>query len=353
MHCSSKLFYRNVLLLLTAWMEWSFAFSSTKKTPGCITRANSGYGFRSPMPSVSLHAISGDLLGGKDEQNIKEQRQMLETVKVIAFPAVSAISAFGLYKETTKSFHWFVVNVSQNTWIPVDGGKLIGDIILPALNGPVLGSITLLFATLVAMTISNLYQRQVAMQGCIIREIEDLRRLGYLMQCIPQPYRTESKFHLEKHVDHMFEAAVTRSVTKDDIRNLNEMNDMFLLLNKLAVDCEGDKSVSVPGAIMGEGYELVRRINDERTKLITLLVSEFPPLHFATMILLGTSIGFIFLLETDRDLMFFLAGFQLRILWSMLIGTLTLMIAVIYDLATPFDGSYTVRGVLSVFILYH
>jgi hypothetical protein len=215
--------------------------------------------------------------------------------------------------------------------------------ILPAINGPVLSSIGLLFATLVATTIGNLYNRQTQIRSSIFRELEDLRRLGFLLESLPNPYRREGQAELNDYCDYLFDAANTGTISAETYRQ-NDMNDLFLLLNKLSTAAETDDSIVVPGAVLGEVYELVRRLNDHKATLRSLLASGFPPLHFVTLITLGSSICLIFLIETDRDLMFFLAGFQLRILWSMLIGTFAMMAAVIYDLANPFGGSYNVRA---------
>ena len=60
------------------------------------------------------------------------------------------------------------------------------------------------------------------------------------------------------------------------------------------------------------------------------------------MILLAGSLLFLFLLQTDNAAMQFLLDFQLAIAWSLLIGVYTLLGAVIYDLATPFSGIFSV-----------
>jgi hypothetical protein len=172
--------------------------------------------------------------------------------------------------------------------------------------------------------------------------LEDLRRLGFLLESLPNPYRREGQAELNDYCDYLFDAAKAGTISAETYRK-KDLNALFLLLNKISTASETNDSVVVPGAVLGEAYELVRRLNDHRTTLRSLLASGFPPLHFVTLISLGSSICLIFLIETDRDLMFFLAGFQLRILWSMLIGTFAMMAAVIYDLANPFGGSYNVR----------
>jgi hypothetical protein len=231
--------------------------------------------------------------------------------------------------------------LSHNNWIPVDGGQLIGDVILPATNGPVLSSIGLLFATLVATTIGNLYNRLTQLRSSFIRELDDLRRLGFLLESMPDPYRQQGHAELKSYCDYLLDGIKSRSFSAEEYRQ-NNLDGLFFLLNEIAKCSETNDSIVVPGAVLGEAYELVRRLGDHRTAKRALLLSEFPPLHYVNLISLASSICFIFLLETDRDLIFFLAGFQLRILWSVLIGTFAMMAAVIYDLSNPFGGSYSV-----------
>jgi len=264
-----------------------------------------------------------------------------ETTLVYMFPVAATFSAFTFYENTSKGFHAVVQAASQNKWIPVDGGALIGDIILPAINGPVLGTIGLLFATLVSTTIGNLYQRQVSISNSIVREVDDLRRLGYLLQSLPQPYRREAQTELKKFVNTIFDAAQKRSFSGATYRDVT-LAPIFVLLNKISHDRETDAALKVSGNILGEGYELVRRINDQRTSIAVLLRPAFPTLHYANLVALASCICLVFLIETDRDVMFFLAGFQLRLLWSILIGIITMMATVIYDLESPFAGSYNV-----------
>jgi hypothetical protein len=122
------------------------------------------------------------------------------------------------------------------------------------------------------------------------------------------------------------------------------MAPIFLLLNRISDRVEKDDSIVISGNILGEGYELVRRINDQRTQMSVLLRPAFPPLHYANLLALASCICLVFLIETDRDVIFFLAGFQLRLLWSILIGIFAMMATVIYDLESPFGGSYNVSG---------
>ena len=341
MRYSQALYWSTPFLLATT----GFCFSITPRRSTCALQIHvdiAGYRYNSFRIAQSLRALTdGSLDVDKEEDLVLQKHDPFEIVLVYLFPVWASLSAFTFYENISHGFHSFVQVASQNNWIPVDGGQLIGEIILPAINGPVLGTIGLLFATLVSMTIGNLYQRQISISSCLVREVDDLRRLGYLLKSLPQPYRGEAQIELEKFVSNMFEAATKRSFSGSTYRDIT-MTPIFLLLNRISEDCETDPSVKVSGNILGEGYELIRRINDQRTTIATLFRPAFPPLHYINLFVLGFCICLVFLIETDRDLVFFLAGFQLRLLFAILIGIFAMMAAVIYDLESPFRGSYNV-----------
>jgi len=78
--------------------------------------------------------------------------------------------------------------------------------------------------------------------------------------------------------------------------------------------------------------------------------TTFPPLHYAILTLLASSICSCFLLESDQEALAFLNAVQLKILWTMLIGTFSSLAVVIIDLSDPFNGSYTISpSVLQLF----
>lgn len=300
---------------------------------------------RRAMPSDSHtdDGMNGSLLS--------ERKVPTETTFVYIFPVAAAVSAFTFYEGVSKGFHELVQAASQNNWVPVDGGQLVGDVMIPAINGPVLGTIGLLFATLVSTTISNLYQRQMNIHSCLVREVDDLRRLGLLLRSLPEPYRGEAQTELKFFVNTVFEAARERSITDSTYRDVS-LAPIFLLLNKISDDCETDESLKVSGNILGEGYDLFRRINDQRITIAVLLRPAFPALHYANLLTLASCICLVFLIETDRDLIFFLAGFQLRLLWSILVGIFAMMATVIYDLESPFGGSYNVSALGKMLVCY-
>ena len=75
---------------------------------------------------------------------------------------------------------------------------------------------------------------------------------------------------------------------------------------------------------------------------VSCLQSTFPALHFGILTVLAMSICLAFLMETNLDVLIFLSAVQLKILWTMLIGTFSALGVVCYDLGDPFRGSYQI-----------
>lgn len=120
----------------------------------------------------------------------------------------------------------------------------------------------------------------------------------------------------------------------------SEMNGFVTLLNEYA----NDKSEPVSGTVLAEAYAAVVRLNTIRSARITAIQSTFPVLHYGILALLAFSICIAFLLETDQELLMFLNSEQLRILWTMLIGTISALSIVCWDLSFPFTGSYIISN---------
>uniref|UniRef100_A0A7S0B1Z3 Uncharacterized protein n=1 Tax=Minutocellus polymorphus TaxID=265543 RepID=A0A7S0B1Z3_9STRA len=87
---------------------------------------------------------------------------------------------------------------------------------------------------------------------------------------------------------------------------------------------------------------MLDRVTSGRSSRIAALQNTFPQLHYVTITALTASILFVFLIETDRPVILFLDNFQLRLIWGLLVGTLTAIYCIGIDLASPFVGTYVV-----------
>jgi Protein of unknown function (DUF4239) len=94
--------------------------------------------------------------------------------------------------------------------------------------------------------------------------------------------------------------------------------------------------------IRERSYENLDRIATGRQNRVTALQTIFPPLHYGTITALSVAILCVFLIETDRPVILFLDNFQLRLIWALLVGTITAIYCIGIDLSYPFVGTYTV-----------
>ena len=108
------------------------------------------------------------------------------------------------------------------------------------------------------------------------------------------------------------------------VANYTVDDSLFLPYQKqLSLTVQQRQSVTpfLPPAILLETYSALTRLRKERSKRLSSLQSTYPILHYVLLALLGGSICITFLMETNQELLIFLSAIQLRILWSMLIGT--------------------------------
>jgi Protein of unknown function (DUF4239) len=100
----------------------------------------------------------------------------------------------------------------------------------------------------------------------------------------------------------------------------------------------------IPAHVADELYSSVTRLREQRIHRITALQSIYPALHYAILVVLALAECIAFLIETDQELLVFLNAVQIKLLWSMLVGTFVACFAVVVDLRTPFSGSYQISA---------
>jgi hypothetical protein len=267
----------------------------------------------------------------------------IETLLSWFLPPAVAASAFATYQDTRTAFHGFIDAASGHAWVAVDGGRFMADMVRPVLNGPVTLSISILFGTLVATTVSTLYGRQVNLRKTVIRAEEQVRHITLLvLDSFPEepPYRGKAKKLLRQFVTKVLDDFKSNSVTEETLSG-SEMDALLLLLNRLSREEPG---VRPQGPVAGEVYAGIGQMVALRSDFRSNFQTVFSPAHYANMVALASTILFVFLLETDQDAMQYLLGFQLSICWSLLVGTYSLLAVVIYDLSTPFAGTFSILG---------
>mmetsp|Transcript_14567 Transcript_14567/g.23851 ORF Transcript_14567/g.23851 Transcript_14567/m.23851 type:complete len:539 (+) Transcript_14567:77-1693(+) len=298
-------------------------------------------------------------------------------------PIIMPILAYSTYESTARMFDRMVEFISDNNWIAVDGGQYQAEIITPAINGLVVPSLALLFATLVNNTINTLRQRQLQIRTSLNTEANDLRVLVTILDSLP-PQLCKAKNHLREYLIQYASRVIAESKPGLSIESHMyigsmdiELNGFLRTWNAISMGCYGTMYVDtmLPASnytvdqkefdpyqqqlsispkerqtvapflspyIFSETYDTLTRLRKERSMRVSALQSTYPMLHYVILALLASSICTVFLMETNQDLLLFLSAIQLRVLWSMLIGTFSALGVVNYDMIDPFRGSYNV-----------
>lgn len=115
-------------------------------------------------------------------------------------------------------------------------------------------------------------------------------------------------------------------------------------LNGFSQQLNRAHGIEIPAHVADECYTSVARLREQRVNRITALQSTYPPLHYAILVILAVAECIAFLIETDQELLVFLNAVQLKLLWSMLLGTFVACFAVFIDLRAPFAGSYQISA---------
>jgi hypothetical protein len=268
-------------------------------------------------------------------------------------PLAIPILAYSLYDLTAELFATTLEVLGNNNWVAVDGGAYQAKIIAPAINGVVVPAISILFANLIGTTISTLRQRQLDIRTAINMEAGQLRILQSMLDVFPESQRFVCRRYLTQYTSRLI--AESQPTVQVDILGMDtELNGLLAELNRLAVididtdtdtDIDDDESLDVQqvsSLLLGNAYTSCSKLYEERAKRITALRSIFPTLHFVIVTTLAISICIAFLLESNQVLLVFLNAIQLRILWTMLVGTFSALAIVCYDLGNPFRGSYQI-----------
>lgn len=260
-------------------------------------------------------------------------------------PVLSPVVAFFTYEGVAKAFELFVEVIAKRNWVAVDGGAYQTQIITPAINGIVLPAIAILFATLISNTVTTLRQRQQDIRTTLNIEAGEIRVLQAMVDSFPPEGDAQDKCraYLIQYVTRIIEESrpnVEMNTLEFTGSMDSEMNGFLAELNSLSSDSVN--GVSPSPQILSESYGAVTRLNAERSTRISALQTTYPVLHYSILTALALSICVAFLMESNQELLIFLNAIQLKILWTMLIGTFSALAVVCYDLNDAFRGSYQI-----------
>jgi hypothetical protein len=266
-------------------------------------------------------------------------------------PMVLPFFAYTMYDPTAQLFATAIDLLrGNNNWVAVDGGAYQAKIIAPVINGVVVPAISILFAVLIGNTINTLRQRQIAIHLAVQIEATQLRMLQNMLDFFPEGGLTQEKCRMyllqytsrliaEGHETVNLEALYSSGMESELNGVLQELNNQCSA-KKQQQQQQKEEQVALP--ILGQSLASVHRLYEERAKRITALQSTFPPLHYIIVGTLALCICLSFLISTDQEILVFLNAIQLRLLWTMLVGTFCTLGLVCYDLGNPFRGSYQI-----------
>ena len=331
---------------------------------------------------------------------------------VWTLPPLVSLSSFVTFSWTVHLFH-SVFHVVDN--------ESSSSLLLPILNGPILGACSILFATLTAMTIGTLYNRQLQIRQGLVNELEELRQLAlYIASLTPPPTTTKTRtrtngsdndleddtdqtvlaltleaqrqatLYLEQHVHLLLQRDTLLGKPREEESLLGPPDDtqgcmirastairdtgmdpLTSLLNDLLHANNAARSGKdvVPDTLVSQMYTSIQRIHSFRSQFQTFLQTKFPPIHYIILAWLALCLATIFLLETasvttananaSTSTMTVLESWfrastsrihiatvqqeeELRTMWTLLWTVFALIASVVYDLATPFTGTYVI-----------
>lgn len=185
---------------------------------------------------------------------------------------------------------------------------------------------------------AQLRERQLIIHKSLSTEVDGIRKLVQLIPFYPEDCRQQFGEHVEDYV-HMIVQELAPDVDSLSLRSAySPLMDYRQELHGLSVSA----SHTLDATIRERSYETLEGIATGRAARIASLQTTFPPLHYVTISTLTAVILLVFLIETDRDVILFLDNFQLRLVWGLLVGTLTAIFCIGIDLTYPFIGTYTV-----------
>jgi len=267
---------------------------------------------------------------------------------IIFGPVIAPFIAYFTFESSASVFELAIEYLSNKNWYAVDGGQLQVQLLIPTINGIVVPGVSILFATLISITVSTLRQRQLDIRTALNEEANEIRVLNALIDAFPEypmelcDAKDKCKFYLIQYTTRIIaesQPSVSSSTLEFTGSMDSEMNGLLIQLNNIEnMSSESFRSTN----FLSQSYGALTRLNAQRSHRISALLSTFPLLHYYILTMLALSMCFTFMIESSQEILYFLNAVQLRILWAILIGTFSALAAVCYDLLEPFQGSYQV-----------
>ena len=278
-------------------------------------------------------------------------------------PFVVAILSFYTFRPSMRLLERLIeFSTGDQPWLPSTDEQvnLQTNVITQVINGPVITSISVLFASLISLTISRLHGRQIAIQKSITWEVHKLRIMQSLLASpagtmgLSDSQRTEILELVQNYSDSLFSYRYSSSSERADTHTYIESNLPAVIqwCNRVLCDYRsapsnrrGRQGQLSPEPVVAEIQSLAHGMLEERgNRWMSLLAVPFPFVHYATLVFLAASICVSFLISTAQARVLFRDdGFlSARVLWTVLLTSFATISVLCYDLYRPFVGAYLV-----------
>ncbi|KAJ8601789.1 hypothetical protein CTAYLR_006810 [Chrysophaeum taylorii] len=291
---------------------------------------------------MCLVPLSEEDMAAAQESMLAETALFDTALRVLPF--ASPLAAFASYETIAKTTRVALDFLGQRqTWTSADGNAYEIAILTPTINGVVMPAISIALGTLATTTISTLRQRQLDVRERLNRELGEIELLratiGALDDADFRARRNQTKratILLRDYVSRVIQecrpnaGVVSRRIADSE---LNAIYRMFF-------DVKDTVQRSNPAA--ATAHPLITSLVNNRASRLTLLAQSYPASQFIVLACGSLSIMIAFLLESDQEILKFLDAFQLRILFSMLVGVFSGFVAVLVDLADITRGTFRI-----------
>jgi hypothetical protein len=339
--------------------------------PRRSTTASNGYitqQVKELLPSSHGHGITSlsslTRQGLEEEETTKKDDEYLDfkfDPYLVLIPLLFNVLAFTSFHAVEDSYEYMYEMFAKAMGVNfkfVDGGNIQAQMISPTLNGIVLPTASLLFSTMVSNTIGTLRGRIQDIKMCLNKEAADIFKLSTLLDLYPDDgyfnhmtkesvssLRKQCKQYLQLYTEQLIsESQDGYDHDSPDMTSQVQGQELYKTIQYYAA--YANNTTSIPTHVLTDSLTLIDRLDDNRMTRMTLLRAPYPVLHYMILGVLATAIIFAFLMQTNQDLLQFMNDVQLTLLWTMLVGALSLIGLVIYDLNGPFRGSYRVTNAI-------
>lgn len=295
------------------------------------------------ISQMTLETPSNERKQVTDRQDLVRDRED-QILTVLA--AVPAIMAFFLWEDVSHALAVFLDKYGAIGRV-VDGGQFTVGLLRPTITGVVVPVISIALATLVSTTVNVLRERQVELRALVNKEACELRLLrrtvfGMFGTRQHATRRAKALSLICSYVEQLEkECSVGAIDTLEKLQlrggiSVNELDRLSEMLHSV----DGAAASRQGSVAAADG--LIISLNSHRSNRVARLLSVFPAVHWGLLAALSFSVCFTFLLNSNQQVLQYLNSIQLRTLFGILVGVLSGLTTLCFNLADPFRGSFSI-----------